>query len=137
MAESGRTILVTGRDYMDEIIAKNKFVYRITVSWEYEALPSGMPVDADAELMQQVTDAFTEEFKRDKVAYMTGIYTGDGKREWIFYTSNLNIFQKVFNRALDELPLIPFVIEAESDPEWEEYKEMRDATYIAEDENEK
>ena len=136
IAESGRTFLVTGRDYMDEVIAKNKYVNRITVSLDYDALPTGMPSDNDAELMQQVTDAFMSAFKRDKVAYLTGIYTGDGKREWVFYTSNLFIFQKVFNRALENLPLIPLVIEAEADPEWNEYREMREISYIAEDENE-
>ena len=136
IAESGRTVLVTGRDYMDEVIAKNKYVNRITVSLDYDALPTGMPSDGDAELMQQVTDAFMSAFKRDKVAYLTGIYTGDGKREWVFYTSNLFIFQKVFNRALENLPLIPLVIEAEADPEWNEYREMREISYIAEDENE-
>ena len=75
-AENGSTIIVTGRDYMDEIIAKGKFNYRVTVSWDYQALPSGMPDDADAGLMEKATDAMLAEFKKDKVAYMTGIYTG-------------------------------------------------------------
>lgn len=134
--DSGRTVIVTGRDYMDEIIAKGKFPYRITVSWDYSALPSGMPEDADALLMEQATEALMKEFKRDKAAYMTGIYTGDGRRDWVFYTGNLNIFNKVFNRALAEVDPMPLVIEAESDPEWEEYREMREATYIPEDDEE-
>lgn len=40
-AENGRTVIVTGRDYMDEIIAKGKFIYRVTVSWNCNALPTG------------------------------------------------------------------------------------------------
>ena len=49
----------------------------------------------------------------------------------MIYTRSLHIFSKIFNRALEELPTIPFVIDAESDPEWEEYRQMRDETYIA------
>jgi len=136
-ADSGRTVIVTGRDYMDEIIAKGKFTYRVTVSWEYSSLPSGMPEDSDARLMEKATDALMAEFKKDKVAYMTGIYTGDGRRDWVFYTHNLNIFGRVLNRALAPLEQMPLLIEAESDPDWEEYREMREISYIGPDEDEK
>lgn len=136
-AENGKTILVTGRDYLDEIIAKEKYIYRVTVSWDYHSLPSGMPEDDEARLMEQATDAFISEFKKDKIAYLTGIYTGDGRREWIFYTSNLNIFGRVFNRALADIEQLPLAIEAEEDRDWEEYREMREITYIPESEDEK
>lgn len=135
-SESGANVLVTGRDYMDDVIATGKYIYRVTVGWDYDAGRDGMPCDADAEMMEKATDAMTAAFKKDKVAYMTGIYTGDGRRDWIFYTKNLNIFGKVFNKALSELDTMPLVIEAESDPEWAEYREMRDICYIPEDENE-
>lgn len=135
-AENGKTIIVTGRDYMDEIIAKGKFPYRITIGWNYNALPDGMPKDADARLMEQATDALMAEFKRDKVAYLTGIYTGDGRRDWIFYTGNLNIFNRVLNRALAPLEQMPLIIEAEEDADWNEYKEMREISYIPENDEE-
>lgn len=134
--DNGKTVIVTGRDYMDEIIRKGKFIYRVTVSWNYQALPSGMPEDADAILMEKATDAMQAEFDRDKVAYMTGIYTGEGRRDWVFYTMNLNIFGKVFNRALANLEPMPLLIEAEKDPEWEEYNEMREISYIPENDEE-
>lgn len=135
-AENGKTIIVTGRDYMDEIIAKGKFPYRITIGWNYNALSDGMPEDADARLMEQATDALMAEFKRDKVAYLTGIYTGDGRRDWIFYTGNLNIFNRVLNRALAPLEQMPLIIEAEADADWNEYKEMREISYIPENDEE-
>lgn len=135
-SESGATVLVTGRDYMDDVIAGGKYIYRITVSWDYNRLPDGMPEDADAVLMEQATDALQAAFRKDKVAYITGIYTGDGRRDWIFYTKNLNIFNKVFNTALAKLDTMPLAIEAESDPDWAEYKEMKEISYIPEDESE-
>lgn len=136
--DNGKTVIVTGRDYLDDIIAKGKFKYRVNVAWRYNALPSGMPEPQEAEMMERITDAFLSEFKKDKVAYLTGIYTGDGRRDWVFYTQNLNIFQKVFNRSLEEIEeTIPFEIEAEEDGDWEEYREMREASYIPEDETER
>jgi hypothetical protein len=89
-----------------------------------------MPSDDDAELMEKITDALTKACKADKVAVITGIYTGDGERTWVLYTKNLKVFGIVFNRALQELPTVPLVIDASSDPNWDEYKEMRDISYI-------
>lgn len=135
-ADNGRNIIVTGRDYLDKIIDSGKYAYLVRVTWNYESDPTGMPVERDAKLMGEVTDALLAEFKRDKTAYLTGIYTGDGKREWIFHAQNLNIFGRVFNRALEDIETIPIEIEAESDPDWEEYKEMRELSYIPETDDE-
>jgi len=127
---SGKTVIVTGRDCIDEYRECGKYIYRINVSWEYNALSDGMPEDDDARLMEEVTDALLDAFKKDRVAVMTGIYTGDGKRDWVFYTKNLKIFSLVFNKALEDLPTVPIVIDAEEDDAWEEYLDMREATYV-------
>lgn len=133
--ENGRTIIVTGRDGMEKIMEGGKYVYRIDVSWNYGSLPDGMPDDESAEMLENVTDAFMLSFAKDKVAYLTGIYTGDGRRDWVFYTKNLKVFSFVFNKALEELPLLPLVIEAEEDRDWEEYRQMRESTYIPPEED--
>lgn len=132
-AENGKTILVTGRDAIDHFKANGKYIYRIDVKWRYRSLPDGLPVDEDARTMQEVTDSLLASFKKDQVAVMTGIYTGDGERDWVFYTRNLKIFNLVFNKALADLPVLPLIIEAEEDADWEEYTEMREATYIPQD----
>lgn len=128
--ESGRTVIVTGRDAMDEWRISGKYIYRIDVSWNYDGKPDGMPGDEDSSLMEEATDALLDAFKKDKVAVMTGIYTGDGRRDWVFYTKNLKIFSIVFNKALSGLPVIPIVIDAEEDADWEEYLHMREETYV-------
>jgi hypothetical protein len=136
VAADGRTVIVTGRDYLDSIREGGKYHFLIRVSWKYNALPNGMPEDGDAQLMEQATDALQAAFKKDKIAYMTGIYTGAGERDWVFYTKNLAIFGTVFNKALAELDQMPLEIEALDDPEWEEYTEMRENSYIPENEEE-
>lgn len=111
-----------------------KYKFRIDISWEYDSLPDGMPDNTSAAILEQFTDALQTEFHKDPVAVMTGIYTGDGKRDWVFYTLNLRIFSKVFNRALEPLDIIPLQINAEEDADWEEYRHMREETYIPESE---
>lgn len=135
--EHGKTVMVSGRDEMDRIIAKGRHVFLVKVSWRYNANSEGYPDEIDAELMGRVNDALEETFHKDNAAYMVAIFTGEGCRDWLFYTTSLPIFGKIFNRALEPIEeTIPFEIEAQSDPEWEEYQEMKRLTYIPPDEDE-
>ncbi|MDE6341616.1 MAG: DUF695 domain-containing protein [Muribaculaceae bacterium] len=54
----------------------------------------------------------------------------------MFYTHRLHIFGKVFNRALEALPPLPLTFDAADDPDWEEYRDMREHTYIPDEETE-
>lgn len=128
--EDGKTIIVTGRDCIDKWQKPGKFPVRVTVSWDYAPKPDGMPSDADADLMETATDALLSEFGKDKCAVMTGIYTGCGRRDWVFYTHSLGVFGKVFNRALEGVDPMPLTFDAADDPDWEEYRDMREATYV-------
>ena len=135
--DGGKTVMVTGRDNMEKQMKSGKYPNLIRVSWRYNSGADGFPDETDAELMGRVADALEETFRKDKVAYIVAIYTGEGRRDWLFYTGNLNIFGKVFNRALEPIEeTVPFEIEAQSDPEWSEYREMRELTYIPEGEEE-
>lgn len=129
-AENGRLVMVSGRYGAEAARDTGKYDVRVTLAWDYAAGADGMPDEAVSKLMEEADEAMKREFAKDPIGVMTGIYTGDGRREWVFYTRSLPIFGRVLNRALAELPQLPLDISAESDPEWLEYAEMRDATYI-------
>lgn len=122
--DNGNLILVTGRRGLDNVIATGVYRYRVEVTWRYEGDEKALPAYADSKVMEQVTDAFKDCFDRDPVAVLTGIYTGDGQRDWVFYTRSLHIFQRKFNEVLAPFPALPLSFEAEEDPDWEEYHEM-------------
>lgn len=122
--EGGSLVLVTGRRSLEQVIQTGLYRYRVEVTWQYEGDGKGLPMYADSKVMEQVTDALNECFNRDPVAVLTGIYTGDGQRNWVFYTRSLHIFQRKFNEALKDMPALPLEFEAEEDPDWQEYREM-------------
>ena len=124
IADDGRDMMVSGRSDVATFRRNPKFKIRIEIVWAYDALPNGMPCDADAETMGQATDNLLEILHKDPVAVMTGIFTGAGERTWVFYTLSTNIFQKKLNEAFADLPLLPLQITAENDPDWEAYQEM-------------
>lgn len=123
-ADNGRVILVTGRRDMDSVIKTGKFVYRVEVTLPYEADAKGLPREREARLMGEVHDALAAVFDADPVAVMTGVYTGDGERNWVFYARSLHLFQKKINEALAPFDVLPLQFHAEEDPDWAEYREM-------------
>lgn len=125
---SNNTIIVTGRRDVDKFRKNPKFSIRVEISLPYTETPGGMPSKDDEKLIADITDRLAMTFEKDPVAVMTGIYSGDNQRDWVFYTLSTNIFQKKLNEALADLPLVPLRIYAENDPEWNEYSEMRQAT---------
>lgn len=131
VADNGLTVMVTGRDGVQEAIDSGRYNDRIEITWRYAADASGMPLDDDARLMGEVDDALRDAFRKEKACILTGIYTGDGRRDWIVYTKNPRIFNSVLNRALADFPLLALELYAEKDPDWAEYLEMRSLTYIA------
>ena len=123
-SEDGQLIMVTGRSGLEQVKAAGVFVYRIEVNWAYKPDDKGMPDYATSRLMEQVTDAFEAEFSKDPVAVNTGIYTGAGERNWVFYCRSLHIFQRKINTILAPFETLPLTFHAEEDPEWAEYAEM-------------
>lgn len=121
----GRTVMVTGRRGLDNVIASGRYIFRIEMTWLYEPDTGGMPDFNTSRTMEVVTEALQESLRRDPVAVMTGIYTGAGERNWVFYAVTLKSFQAMLNKALSTIEeQLPLTFHAEEDPQWEEYREM-------------
>lgn len=122
--EAGHLVTVVGRDGLDEFVQSGKFKERAEVTWKYEGDEKGLPLDADAEHMEEVQLALQKAMERDKLSIMTGVYTGGGEKTWIFYTRTVRVFGERLNETLASFELLPLTIYTEMDTEWEEYKDM-------------
>lgn len=124
--DNGHTVIVTGRLDVDAYRARGRNNIRVEITLPYTPQGEfGFPSDSDAEMMEKITDAFHEALKGKNTAMLTGIYTGAGSRNWVFYTFSTDSFNGFLNRALAPFPALPLEIYAENDPEWAEYDEMR------------
>lgn len=122
--EAGQLIFVTGRQGIDAFRKKGALKVRVEIKWSYKADVEGMPDDSTADLIGQVEQALRSSMERDKLAILTGNYTGGGEKYWIFYTRHLPTFQERLNAALVDYETLPLEIYCEEDPEWEEYLDM-------------
>lgn len=129
-SENGRLIMVSGRRDIDKFRNNPRFSIRAEISWKYTGIMNGMPDDPTSKIMEAVTEALQAVFAKDPVAVMTGIYTGDDRRDWIFYTASTHIFGRKVNEALAQFDLLPIEIYTENDPDWAEYAEMKELSEI-------
>ena len=123
-ADNEMPIFISGRDDLDEFRLSGKFKERVEIYWKYESHHNGMPSDADGELMEQVLDALRNSVEKDKLAILTGIYTGNNERTLVFDTRTSRVFGERLNEALSTFPQLPITLYVEIDPEWNEYQEL-------------
>lgn len=123
-AENGNLIIVSGREELDEFKACQKLKERIEIYWKYEGDEKGMPTDAEAELMETVQEKLQKVMEKDKLAILTGVYTGDKERTLVFYARTSRVFGERLNDALAEFDLLPISLYVEMDEEWDEYTDM-------------
>ncbi|MEG1586609.1 MAG: DUF695 domain-containing protein [Bacteroidales bacterium] len=123
-AENGRMVFISGRDHIMDFIKSGKFKERAEIYWKYEGDSKGMPDDQTAKLMEEVQTALQKAMEKDKLAILTGVYTGDNERTWVFITRNVPAFGDMLNQALADFELLPITIYTEKDPDNEEYLDM-------------
>lgn len=123
-AQDGKLIMVTGRRDVKKFRDNPRFSIRVEVSWKYKGGEDGMPDRDDSEMMEKVQELLAAVFDKDPVAVLTGVFTGDSERNWVFYTLSTHIFGRKLNEALADLPMLPLEIYSENDPDWLEYDEM-------------
>ena len=126
-SEDGHLIIVTGRSDIDHLRRTGKYNVRIEITWLYTPAEDGMPDYETSSLMEKVTDTLNATFDSDPVGIMTGIYTGDSERNWIFYCISVNIFCRKLNEALSAFETLPISLSAYTDPKWCEYDEMTES----------
>ena len=123
--EDGTVTFISGRSDIDAFIESGKLKERVEVTWHYAADDKGLPADdKEAQVMEAVEERLRTALEKDRLAILTGIYTGQGKRDWIFITRQTQAFGERLNEALTGLPQLPIEIYAEQDPDNEEYKSL-------------
>lgn len=127
VAENNARIMVSGRKDVAQWRDNPRFGIRVEITWRYTPDAEGFPDVNTADMMEQAENALEEAFRKDPVAVLTGVFTGDGERNWIFYTLSTNIFGRKLNEALASLPTLPLEIMCENDPQWAAYDEMAEA----------
>ncbi len=122
--ENGQLVYVSGRKDLEAFRQKGALRIRAEIKWSYSADSTGMPEAKEGELIAEVEEILRRAMEKDKLAILTGNYTGAGAKYWVFYTRHLPSFGERLNDCLAKYELLPLEIQCEEDPDWEEYSDM-------------
>ncbi len=123
-ADNGGLVFVTGRLDLEDFRLSRKLKVRVDIRWAYNSDSEGMPDERDGELIAELEPLLRKVMERDKLAILTGNYTGGGEKYWIWYTRHLPTFGERLNEVLAPYPTLPLDIHCEEDEDWEEYLDM-------------
>ena len=120
---NGRVIIFRYIKEFDKDFKRSDQPTRIILVWRYEG-EKGMPNKAEHARMNELEDALEPMVESGGFSTLALVSTGEGLREWIYYTKSEEAFFEKLNLALRELKPFPIEIHSADDPEWKNYEEF-------------
>jgi hypothetical protein len=75
--------------------------------------------------MDRMEDLLEPHVEKDGLATLVLVSTGEGLREWVYYTRSREAFMARMNAAFKDLPRFPIEIDLWADPKWERYESFK------------
>jgi hypothetical protein len=97
---------------------------RIIITWNYEGA-KGMPNADTNGRMIEMEDVLDPAVSANALSTLSLVSTGNGLKEWIYYTKSEAEFLARLNAALGPLAAFPIEIYVEKDPTWKSYETFR------------
>jgi hypothetical protein len=109
-------------------VASKTYRHLIAVSWPYEPMnESGMPAQDEAAQMGEFEDLLQTALEGPGQAYLTVVVTGNGVREWQWYSRSGEETMALVNEALSNYEPFPVEFSIQDDPRWEGYARFHEA----------
>ena len=122
--ENGLPFTIRFREDLPEKSELKRLNTLIVISWLFESLDgTGMPADEIEDQMEAFENLLDDALVDKGTARLVTVFTGEGLREWQFYTDDEEFFIRKFNEAMEGQPVLPLEIEALEDENWDSYKD--------------
>lgn len=115
---NGKPLVIRMRSAMPSVADRELLSRLIIVCWEYVPNESGMPFPDEHARMNVLEDSLESGTEQRGVAHQVLSMTGDGRKEWRYYTTGLAIFLESLNKDLAGHDPFPIEIYDFNDPEW-------------------
>ncbi|MES2057799.1 MAG: DUF695 domain-containing protein [Pseudomonadota bacterium] len=97
----------------------------IRVTWTYGETLTGMPDPAALDTIETFEETIFASIDQQDWATEVAAITGNGAKQWRFYTDDGDNFVARFSAALENHPIYPIELEGIPDPEWQGLRELQ------------
>ena len=122
----GRKRIIRQRATLPPTAERQLYCHLVIVAWPYDG--GGMPDRSTHARMQLVEDALEAGTERRDKGFQVLSMTGLGRKEWRFYTADVESFIESLNDDLQGQGDVPLEIESWFDPDWNGLLEFRSSS---------
>ena len=116
--EDGKPVIFRGRQYIPNGLVEPGYPTRVSIYWPYIPVnDSGMPDEETTEAQYEMENAL-ESLDSGEYSYLMLVVTGNGRKEWHWYVSEVETWQARLNELLGEYPIFPISVEKSHEPDW-------------------
>ena len=125
--DDGKPLIFRIRSRKPSGVAPARYRHLIGVSWPYEPWnESGMPAQDQVAGMQLLEDLLQPALEGPGQAFLTVVVTGNGVREWQWYSRDAGETMALVNKALSNHEPFPVEFSVQDDPKWQGYFRFQD-----------
>lgn len=104
---------------------KSKYPKRINIFWKmYETDENGLPTEDEFNRLETFEDRLVNAVEYDEHSILAGALTCNGKKEFIFYTTDVPEFMERLTNMPQEKERYPITIEKYNDPNWSYFESV-------------
>ena len=125
-SENGKLSVIRLREDLPTESEQAKLTNLVLITWNYQPKDeSGMPSEKDAEKMERFEDLMDAGVVETGFGRLMTVFTGEGLKEWQFYTGDEEVFMQKLNETLGGEEVLPLEIEVFEDENWDGYDDYR------------
>ena len=114
----GLPLIIRTRSKLPSLPDMAIYEHLIIISWPYSANESGMPQHEDNQNTIRFEDALEKALEAKGLGVQAACITGNGSKEWRYYTYDTGEFMSRLNQGLTGHPVYPIELKMFKDPEW-------------------
>jgi hypothetical protein len=122
--KNGKPLLIRYRSERPQGVETAGFPFLLSATWTYQANEVGLPPPEETGLMDKFEDALESALEASQTAYLMVILTGNGERDWLWYTCGEAEAMRQVNQALKGHKRYPVQFSVQQDRGWRAYAQF-------------
>lgn len=125
---NGHELIIRARSHRPSAELRATCPHLLIIAWKFGETPTGMPTpDENAralELEAALDEGIRVGIDGTEPGVLAAVITGNGGKEWLYYTSDADRFMEAFNLAVSGREPYPLEFEGFVDAEWKALAEL-------------
>jgi hypothetical protein len=122
--KNGKPLLIRYRSERPQGVETAAFPFLLSATWTYQANEVGLPAPEEMGLMNKFEEALVPALEASQIAHLMVILTGNGERDWLWYTCGEPEAMCQVNQALKGHKPYPVQFSVQQDRGWRAYAQF-------------